>query len=637
MSTALRIQRVRALPSPFFHLDRNMYTLLELQAKTLGALKEIGDELNVLPADRRRRQSWIDAIAGVNPPLLQLLEDSPGVEVEQAQEPIIETVETFPGIEVDRAQDEIEKVAKTSPASEVEQTQEAPLESKFGRILYPRPAQGAIVQAPEPPGFYVEELTQEPLAESAPGATDCPFCDAAHALFVTKDHLERTVIRCLHCNYSRPKNYPGAIQTLAQESKSGRVFYPCPDPIAQVAKTPPGVKVDQRQEPIAQVAKSPSGVEADQEDELPKCAECFDDGFLELESGFIRLCQSCNEPNLSREKTQRAIAPASKNLPGSRSKTTAHQLLELFKSSAHIIKDSPGVKTEATVSESAIAPAAKNYIKEESDQNPILTGIPLSDRFVTRYTPPQPEIIHFQSDADGQLSLLDFEVESVNEPPDPDDFESLDAFREAIARWDWEHSDRFDHCSDILPRSVHSESNSVHCEPPNPDDFDSMFAFWAAYDAWDEASEDNSEPLEISLDSFSEWAPCPADWYEPVAWDGSSKVLEMSSARKSSSTSDFFIPTFGHWGDRPNRSDEPPDTGIFARLPKPKPPTFPPQVGQKLDASWTQVGHKLDTSWTQVSEASRNYPATIPKLFHRVVAGSSTQPARSPPGGDAMF
>jgi hypothetical protein len=59
-----------------------MYTLLELQAKTLAALKEIGHELNVLPeGDRRRRQSWIDAIAGVNPPLLQLLEVSPAASV----------------------------------------------------------------------------------------------------------------------------------------------------------------------------------------------------------------------------------------------------------------------------------------------------------------------------------------------------------------------------------------------------------------------------------------------------------------------------------------------------------------------------------------------------------------------------
>src|SRR4028118_2184129 len=58
-----------------------MYTLLELQAKTLAALKEIGHELNVLPeGDRRYRQSWIDALVNVNPPLLQLLEVSPGVE-----------------------------------------------------------------------------------------------------------------------------------------------------------------------------------------------------------------------------------------------------------------------------------------------------------------------------------------------------------------------------------------------------------------------------------------------------------------------------------------------------------------------------------------------------------------------------
>jgi len=428
-----------------------MYTLLELESKTFGDLKKIGHELNVLPKDDRRyRQSWIDAIAGVNPPLLQLLEVSPGVEVDRTQEPVIEKVEA-------------------SPAAESEQVQEPPLESKFGRIVYPKPAQGAIVQ----------------VVENTPGV----------------------------------------------------------DPV-----------------------------------EEPECFECFYDKFIEDGSGFIKLCQRCNEPKLSHQKTQCAIAPAAKNLPGSRSKaSTAHQLLELFKSSAHILEDSPGVKTEAT----AIAPAAKNYLEEESDQNPILTGIVLSDRFVARYSPPQAEIVHFQSDADGQLSLLDFEVESVNEPPDPDDF-------------------------------------------------DSMFAFWAAYDAWDEDSNDDPEPLETSLDSFCEWAPCPADWYEPVALDGSSKVLEMSPGSKSSITSDFFIPTFGGLGDRSNRSDEPPDTGIFARCPKPKPPKFPPQA-----ASWTQVGHKLDTSWTQVAHESFRHPDTIPILFHRIAAGSSTQPARSPPGGDA--
>jgi hypothetical protein len=55
-----------------------MYTLEQLQHKNIKQLKEIGSQLNVLPAsDRRCRQNWINAIVGVNPPLLQLLEASP--------------------------------------------------------------------------------------------------------------------------------------------------------------------------------------------------------------------------------------------------------------------------------------------------------------------------------------------------------------------------------------------------------------------------------------------------------------------------------------------------------------------------------------------------------------------------------
>src|SRR4028118_157136 len=81
-----------------------MYTLLQLESKTFGELKKIGYELNVLPEDdRRRRQSWIDAIAGVNPPLLQLLEVSPGAEVDRTQEPIIETVEASPAPDAEHA------------------------------------------------------------------------------------------------------------------------------------------------------------------------------------------------------------------------------------------------------------------------------------------------------------------------------------------------------------------------------------------------------------------------------------------------------------------------------------------------------------------------------------------------------
>jgi hypothetical protein len=97
-----------------------MYTLEQLQQKTLKELKEIGHQLNVLPeVDRRCRQNWIDAIVGVNPPLLQLLEFSLAASVEQVHEPI-----------------------------EV-QSQVRLIESKFGRIVYPRLAQKPIAQAVE--------------------------------------------------------------------------------------------------------------------------------------------------------------------------------------------------------------------------------------------------------------------------------------------------------------------------------------------------------------------------------------------------------------------------------------------------------------------------------------------------------
>jgi hypothetical protein len=82
-----------------------MYTLEQLQQKTFGELKAIGWELNILPeGDRRCRQTWIDAIAGVNPPPLALLEVSPAGEV-PAEEPIIETVKNAPGVEVEPAQE----------------------------------------------------------------------------------------------------------------------------------------------------------------------------------------------------------------------------------------------------------------------------------------------------------------------------------------------------------------------------------------------------------------------------------------------------------------------------------------------------------------------------------------------------
>jgi len=378
---------------------KNMYTLQQLQQKNLAELKEIGRQLNVLPAsDRRCRQNWIDAIVGVNPPLLQLLEVSPAASAVEQVQPIIETLET-------------------PSAVEVEPVQMLPIESKFGRIVYSQPAQKPIVQSVE--------------------------------------------------------NFPGV---------------------------DPGVDVDRALEPIAQVAKNSPGVEVDSVEE--------------------------------------SIVPA-KNFPGSRSKASiAHQLLELFQSTAHIIEDSPGVKTEATLSESAIAPAVKN---------PILTGLTFSDRFLARYAPPQVQIIHFQSDADGQLSLLDFEVQSVDEPPDPDDFESLELFRDALALWDWEHN---------------------------------------------EVSPEHNEPLQVSLDSFSLWGFCPVDWYESAA------LLE------------------------------PPDTGIFAKLPKSNPPSFLPATVGQVRAK--RSSNAAQTQSKRISNAYQTHTCCI-------LACSSTQLSRSPPGGDAGF
>ncbi len=73
-----------------------MYKLKDLQDKTLKELKKIGLQLNVLPAsDRRCRQNWIDALVGVNLPLLQLLEVSPAAEeVELAAEASAPAVKT---------------------------------------------------------------------------------------------------------------------------------------------------------------------------------------------------------------------------------------------------------------------------------------------------------------------------------------------------------------------------------------------------------------------------------------------------------------------------------------------------------------------------------------------------------------
>ncbi|MEP6517436.1 hypothetical protein [Microcoleus vaginatus] len=453
-----------------------MYTLESLQQKNLKELKEIGYQLNVLPeGDRRYARNWVKALVGKQPPLLQLLEVSPAVEVE----PIAEAIEV--------------------------QAQE-PIESKFGRIVYPKPA-------------------SKPIAQTEINGT---IPDAGRFGIASDDlHHSRLTTAQLDGNSS-------SAQAETQRSQdSDRVLEVERDAQRDRGRTLP-------QQPI-ELAASP-GVENFTEGDRP---------------------------------------------PGrgdGKRKSTAHQLLELFKSSAHIIPDSPGDEIKPEVSQSAIAPAAENIPGVGSDPNPILTGIFLSDSFLARYSPPQPEIVHFQADEDGQLSLLDFTVETSDEPPDPDDFQTLAEFRQAIAIWDAQHP---------------------------------------------------AEPLEISLDSMCEWAPCPDEWYEPAA--------------ESSSTCNFSIPTFDAWCDRANRQtdgDEPPDTWNYARLPGPKPPKFPPRaIGQvRVSQAKSQNSSKSTVAQNHIkispvpveSNIRTKPPEAIAILFHSIAAGSNSRLGRDPPGGDAM-
>ena len=219
---------------------------------------------------------------------------------------------------------------------------------------------------------------------------------------------------------------------------------------------------------------------------------------------------------------------------------------------AQAVETFPGVELEPV----------QEPIAQAAETSP---GVSFSAAFLTWYSPPQSENIFYKPDVDGQLSLLDFEVVVIDEPPDPDDFESLDAFREAIALWDLQ------------------------------------------------------QPIDVSLDSFTYWAPCPDDWYEPAGENSPGfdhvQALERKNISgfdhvqellKSSITSEFFILVFGC--DRP---DEPPTAGVGARLPKPKPPSFPSAYTKRISNAYQ-----------------------MHSCFAGVTAGYS---GRSPPGGDVTI
>ncbi|MEG4225549.1 hypothetical protein QUA35_06620 [Microcoleus sp. N9_B2] len=398
-----------------------MYTLEQLQQKNLKELKKIGWQLNVLPeGDKRCRQNWIDALVGIQPPLLKLLETSPGV-VHEAPNTMHEAPNTMHEAPMESA-DSIEV-----------QRQEPPIESKFGRITYPKPA-------------------AKPIAQNAE----------------TRLQLDRTQSADVHNGRSHS----------------------------------------------AESVRDSDGAEAEA---------------------------------LGSEKGDRVLAVAG-NCEAIRGGILPHQPVKLDFTEA----DRPPnrgdngrdrLEIDPKLSQSAIELAAKTS-----------PGVKLSNRFLATY-PPYFGDVNYKAEATGQLNLLE-SVEADDEPPDPDDFESLDVFREAIALWDAKHL----------------------------------------------------ELIEIGLDSFCEWAPCPDDWYESDTLLEPSEVLEHSIAGKSSSTCEFLIPVFD---DRPRQidSDEPPDTGIFARLPKPKPPSFPPMG--------VVAGDRANS-------------------IRKFARGAIFLSGRDPPGGDAM-
>ena len=245
------------------------------------------------------------------------------------------------------------------------------------------------------------------LIESPPEALECPECGAIHALFTTEDCLEKSVIRCLHCLYSRIKDYPGAIQVQRQEPERKNIS-----------------GVDRVQESIAQAANFVPGVEVDRSPVLSE--------------GLLFLIGSWLVVSLPRLRSFTLDEPPDPH--DFESLDVFHEAIALW-DSQHPDISLDSFTYWAPCPDDWYEPAGENSPGVEVDHFPVLSGFTFSDRFLARYFPPQAEVIHFQSDADGQLSLLDFEVESVDEPPDPDDFESLDAFRQAIALWDSQHPD----------------------------------------------------------------------------------------------------------------------------------------------------------------------------------------------------
>jgi hypothetical protein len=204
-----------------------MYTPEELKRKSFAELKEIGYELDVLPeGDRRLRRNWIRAIE-------QAAKKSLDVEV---QEPIIGTVENAPGVEV-------------------EPVQEAPLESKFSRIVYPKPAAKSIAPPLETsvvhnvaPKFQVGDLVN----------------DKYQRWGLEEKSLTGTITLIHPAGGVRVNFGPGGTFDYSRPKLKNLISIDQPqESIVQAVKTSPAVEIEPVQEAIAETAKTSPGVEVD--------------------------------------------------------------------------------------------------------------------------------------------------------------------------------------------------------------------------------------------------------------------------------------------------------------------------------------------------------------------------------------
>ncbi len=175
---------------------------------------------------------------------------------------------------------------------------------------------------------------------------------------------------------------------------------------------------------------------------IERAAESMDISIEAVYCPILRELQLAAKNLNGIETVQRLIEPAAENIPGVETvqEPIGKNLPVLQTVSSASGKNPPVLETVSSAKNLNGIETVQGLIEPAAENIPgVETGVTLSDKFLARYFFPFQAKIHYKADADGQLSLLDFEVESMDEPPDSDDFESLDAFREAIALWDSKH------------------------------------------------------------------------------------------------------------------------------------------------------------------------------------------------------